>query len=236
MTFLIILAQRCQKHLPNNITAPCCYSVLGSQDIPFNAHAENAKTDLLSELVSKLLSGFETKIACQLTGHCNFCFPLTASPSAQTQVGYYAVTSSHRYVANVMRTETFSALRKFILDQLLFNRSRFLLRIWHTSTKQGVNSYSVCQIGIYLSHYEFLLAGKRGGQLATHLPSKSQGKSNIYKRLNISDAPTLWLFLNLERKHDVAGELHSPHFSHPSVGRGTQLHTRHGDGTPSMLS
>lgn len=42
--------------------------------------------------------------------------------------------------------------------------------------KQGVNSYSVCQIGTYLSHYEFLLAGKRGGQLATHLPSKKSGE------------------------------------------------------------
>lgn len=133
-------------------------------------------------------------------------------------------------------SEIFSALRKFILDQLLFNRSRFLLWIWHTSTKQGVNSYSVCQIGTYLSHYEFLLAGKRGGQLATHLPSKSPGKSNIYKRLNISDATTFWLFLNLGREYNVETELHSPHFSHARVGRGTQLHTRHGDGTPSMLS
>lgn len=88
------------------IATPCCYkySVLGSQGIPFNAHAENVKTDSPCGLVSKLLSGFETKIACQLTGHCNFCFPLTANPSAQTQVGCCAVTSSHRCVANVLRT------------------------------------------------------------------------------------------------------------------------------------
>ena len=133
-------------------------------------------------------------------------------------------------------SETFSALRKFILDQLLFNGSGHLLRIRHTGTKQGINSCSVCQIGTYLSHYEFLLAGagKRGGQLATHLPSKSQGKSIVHKRLNITDAPVLWLFLNLGREYDIARELHSPRFSHPRAGRGTQLHTCHG--TPSILS
>lgn len=135
-------------------------------------------------------------------------------------------------------SETFSALRKFILDQLLFNGSRHLLQMWHTGTKQGVNSYGVCQIGNYLFHYEFLLAGaeKRGGQLATHLPSKSQGKLNVYKRLNISSAPVLCFFLNLGRVYDTARELHSPCYSHPRVGWGTQFHTSHVDETPSIFS
>jgi len=106
MTDLIILARGCKKHLLNNITTPCCYkySVLGSQDILFNPRAENVNTDLLCGFVYKLLSEFETKIACKQSGQCNCCFPLTGSPSAQTHVGCYAVTSSHRYVANVMRT------------------------------------------------------------------------------------------------------------------------------------
>lgn len=135
-------------------------------------------------------------------------------------------------------SETFSALRKFILDQLLFKGSRYLLRIWHTGTKQGVHSYGVCQIGTHLSQYEFLsaAAGKWGGQLATHLPSKSQGKLDIYKRLNTCNAPILWLFLNLGREYGVAREIHSPCSSQARAGRGTQLHTHHGDGTLLILS
>lgn len=148
MTFLIILAQGCKKHLPNNITTPCCYkcSVFRSQAIWFKPHAGNEKTEFLCGLVYKLLSGFETKTACKLAGHRNF-FRLTLL--AHQPRPKLAAMQLHAPVDMLLMwwevSETFSALRKFILDQL-FNGIRHLAWMWPVSTKPGDNSYNVCQI------------------------------------------------------------------------------------------
>lgn len=162
MTFLIVLTRGWKKHLPNNITTPRChkYSVLGCQDILFNPHAENAKIDLLCGLVYKLFINFQAlkqKLHANWPGTATFVFlwPVARQPRPKL-----AATQLRPPVDMLLMwwelSETFSALRKFILDQLLFNGSRHLLRIWHTGTKQGVNSCGVCQIGTYLSQYEFL--------------------------------------------------------------------------------